>query len=187
MHACRAYLESKFGADADDSILLMAQTDWQRELLLCLDRIFEEMNANQANPLRMLALSTGLCADVLSHVQQGTGELADLTSWTAVWNMTGYIHQHYDQKLSLDDIAATGSVCRSRCCDLFTKYVGQTPNHYLIRFRIHKGCEMLRDTKRSICEIAIACGFQSASYFTYTFRKEMGLVPQQYRRQVLLH
>ncbi len=182
---CRTYLESKFGADADDCILLTAQSGWQREALLSLNRIFEEMNASPANPLRLLALATGLCADVLSHVRQGTGELADLTSWIAVWNMTGYIHQHYDQKLSLDDIAAAGSVCRSKCCELFARYVGQTPNNYLTRFRIHKGCEMLRETKRSICEIALACGFQSASYFTYTFRREMGSVPQAYRKQAV--
>jgi AraC family transcriptional regulator, melibiose operon regulatory protein len=183
MHACRSYLENKFGADAEDFILLTAQTDWQRELLLCLNHIYEEMNASQANPLRLLALSTSLCADMLAHVQQGAGELADLTTWIAVWNMTGYIRQHYEQKITLDEIAAAGSVCRSRCCDLFAKYVGQTPNNFLVRLRIHKGCQMLRETKRSICEIALACGFQSASYFTYTFRREMGMVPQEYRRQ----
>lgn len=183
MHVCRAYLESKFGADADDCLLLTDQTGWQREALQGVQRIYEQMNMTPADPLRLLALSTGLCADVLAHVQQGTGQLADLTSWLAVWNMTGYIHRHYEQKLSLDDIATAGSVCRSRCCELFGKYAGQTPNNYLVRFRLHKGGQMLRETNRSICEIALACGFQSASYFTYVFRKEMGCVPQEYRRQ----
>ncbi|MGG4407528.1 AraC family transcriptional regulator [Niallia taxi] len=37
---------------------------------------------------------------------------------------------------------------------------------------------MLKETKRSISEIAIACGFQSVSYFSYTFRRKMGYGPQ---------
>jgi AraC-like DNA-binding protein len=46
-----------------------------------------------------------------------------------------------------------------------------------------KSSEMLRETNRSICEIAIACGFQTPSYFSYAFRKEMGVVPQDYRKR----
>ncbi|WP_442913672.1 helix-turn-helix domain-containing protein [Lacrimispora sp.] len=56
-------------------------------------------------------------------------------------------------------------------------------NNYLFQYRIQKGREMLRETKRPICEIAIACGFQTASYFSYVFRKEMGIIPQDFRKQ----
>ncbi|AEI39724.1 AraC family transcriptional regulator [Paenibacillus mucilaginosus] len=37
---------------------------------------------------------------------------------------------------------------------------------------------MLHDTDRTISKIAISCRFQSASYFSYVFCKEMGIVPQ---------
>jgi len=58
--------------------------------------------------------------------------------------------------------------------------VGQTPNNYLFQYRIQKSREMLRETKRPICEIAFACGFQTASYFSYVFRKEMGIIPRTF-------
>ncbi|UKS27981.1 helix-turn-helix transcriptional regulator [Paenibacillus sp. HWE-109] len=70
---------------------------------------------------------------------------------------------------------------------MFNKYVGQTPNTYLTRYRIQKSCEMLKETKRSISEIALACGFQSSSYFTSIFRKQLGLVPQDYRKQIKIN
>jgi AraC family transcriptional regulator, melibiose operon regulatory protein len=183
MVPCKAYLESKFGANADDYIVLTAQNAWQQEALHCMSLIFDEMNG-ACNPLQLLSLAVSLCASMGAHIQQGSGHLADLSSSVAVWNMLGYIQRHYDQKITLDDIAAAGSVCRSRCCELFARFVGQAPNSYLMRYRIHKGCEMLRETNRSVCEIAIACGFQSPSYFTYTFRKETGSVPKEYRRQL---
>ncbi len=56
----------------------------------------------------------------------------------AIWKMTGFIQDHYDLKITLSDIAAAGSICRSRCCELFSKYIGQTPNTYLVRYRIQK-------------------------------------------------
>ncbi|WP_231507777.1 helix-turn-helix domain-containing protein [Bacillus sp. UNC41MFS5] len=102
------------------------------------------------------------------------------------WEMTGFIHHHYDHKITLDDIAAAGSICRSRCCELFSNHIGQTPNTYLVRYRIQKSCEMLLETNRSISEIAMVCGFQSASYFSYVFRKETGLTPQDYRKKAAL-
>ncbi|WP_274380015.1 helix-turn-helix domain-containing protein [Paenibacillus mucilaginosus] len=61
---------------------------------------------------------------------------------------------------------------------MFGSYIGQTPKSYLTRYRIQKSCEMLHDTDRTISKIAISCRFQSASYFSYVFCKEMGIVPQ---------
>ncbi|MGL5313035.1 MAG: helix-turn-helix domain-containing protein, partial [Peptostreptococcaceae bacterium] len=108
--------------------------------------------------------------------------LNDDKSWMAVWKMTEFVHGNYDQKITIEDIATYGAVCRSRCCELFGKYIGQTPNNYLKQFRIKKSCIMLSETNMSITEIALACGFQTASYFTYVFRKEMGVTPQDYRK-----
>ncbi|WP_445668136.1 helix-turn-helix domain-containing protein [Paenibacillus sp. FSL F4-0125] len=39
-------------------------------------------------------------------------------------------------------------------------------------------------TNRSISEIAMNCGFQSASYFSSIFRNKTGLTPQNYRKKV---
>ncbi len=182
----RTYWEEKFGANIDDFLLLTDQIAWQREVLISLREIYDEMhNCNTRNPLRLLSQAISLCACMGDHVQKKSGHLEDSHLWTNVWKMTGFIHQHYELKITLDDIAAAGTVCRSQCCKLFNKYVGQTPNTYLTRYRIQKSCEMLKETNRSICEIAMACGFQSASYFSSIFRKEIGLVPQDYRKQTL--
>ncbi|MEC0240073.1 AraC family transcriptional regulator [Paenibacillus dokdonensis] len=182
----RSYGEQKFGANMDDFLLLSDQIPWQRETLVSLKEIYEEMhNCNIHNPLRLLSQALSLCASIGEHLQQKPGHPDDVQLWTNVWKMTGYIHQHYEHKITLDDIAAAGTVCRSRCCILFNTYVGQTPNAYLTRYRIQKSCEMLKETNRSICEIAMACGFQSASYFSSIFRKQIGLVPQDYRKETL--
>jgi AraC-like DNA-binding protein len=182
----RSYWEDKFGASTGDCILLTGQTAVHREALLAVHEIYDVMHSDVTpNPLRLLSLAASLCAALGDQLQAKTSQPDNAQSWAYVWRMTGYIHQHYELKISLDDIAAAGAVCRSRCCKLFNQFMGQTPNTYLTRYRIQKSCEMLKETDRTICEIAIACGFQSASYFTSIFRKEMGLVPQDYRKQSL--
>ena len=59
----------------------------------------------------------------------------------------------------------------------------ETPNSYLKHYRIMKSCQLLKDTNRSISEIADSCGFQSVSYFFSVFRKSMGVSPAKYRKQ----
>jgi len=97
--------------------------------------------------------------------------------------MTGFIFQNYTEKITLDAIAAAGYVCRSKCCQLFSEYIGKTPNAYLTGYRIGKSCEMLKESNMTVVEVAMAYGFQSPSYFTHVFQKETGLTPKEYRKQ----
>lgn len=182
--AGKVYLDTKFGSVTDDFILLTPQSRWKQEALLLLNRIYDEMYSDTRNPLRLLSQAASLCACVGDHIQQVSRDPADNQAWVVIWKMTGFIHEHYDNKMTLNDIASAGAVCRSKCCALFGRYIGQTPNTYLMRYRMQKSFEMLRGTNRSITEIAITCGFHSASYFSYVFRRETGLIPQDYRKQI---
>lgn len=97
--------------------------------------------------------------------------------------MLEFIRTHYAEKLSVDAIAASGGVCRTKCWQIFRKYLGQTPNEYLNSFRLEKGMQLLKSTRMSISEIAEHCGFSSASYFTELFTRQKGCSPSQYRRK----
>ncbi|WP_419880600.1 AraC family transcriptional regulator [Peribacillus sp. B-H-3] len=185
-HRGKVYLEEKFGLDTEDYILLTPQSPWKNEVLISLNQIYNVMNSSSFNPLRLLSQAMSLCACVGDHIQKAPGHLNDDQLWMAVRKMTGFIHHQYEHKLSIDDIAASGSICRSRCCQLFSKFIGQSPNTYLNRYRIQKSSEMLLETNRSISEIAMVCGFQSPSYFSYVFRKETGITPQDYRKKATL-
>ncbi|MNO69133.1 HTH-type transcriptional regulator CdhR [compost metagenome] len=180
----KEYLHEKFGPNTDDFLFLTSEILWQREVLLSLNQIYDEMHNNERNLLRLLSQATSLCACIGDHVQQIPGNMNDEHSWMTIRKMTGYIHKHYDSKITIDEIAAAGSVCRSRCCELFKKHLALTANNYLIQYRVQKSCEMLLETNRPISEISIACGFQTPSYFSYVFRKQIGQIPQDFRKQM---
>ena len=95
--------------------------------------------------------------------------------------MLNFIHLNYPQRITLDQIAASGGVCKSKCCQLFKKYMGRSPNEYLNAYRMEKAAEMLRGTDTPITEISYACGFCGPSYFSSQFLKRKGCSPSEYR------
>ncbi|MFC5221960.1 AraC family transcriptional regulator [Bifidobacterium leontopitheci] len=101
----------------------------------------------------------------------------------AVLAMTGLIQRDFPRPLSLDDIASAGGMGRSRCCHLFRRFVGRTPNEYLIDRRLEEAKRMLDGTGMGVAEVARDCGFSSASYFISVFRRRFGMTPKEYRNQ----
>lgn len=98
-------------------------------------------------------------------------------------NMVSFIYQHYAEKISLNEIAASGNVSRSKCCLIFKHYLQQSPVDFLNTFRLKTSCNLLRDTEKSITEIAFSCGFNHLSYFSKQFIKNFGCTPREYRNQ----
>ncbi len=96
-------------------------------------------------------------------------------------NMVSFIYQHYAEQLSLNEIAASGNVSRSKCCHIFKHYLQQSPVDFLNTFRLKTSCSLLRNTEKSITEIAFSCGFNHLSYFSKLFIRNFGCTPREYR------
>ena len=98
-------------------------------------------------------------------------------------NMTSFIHEHFNSKIGLEDIAEAGQVSKSTCIRLFHKYTGKSPVDFLNNYRLQMSAEKLVTTSEQITEIAYDCGFGQPSYFNRLFLKEYNMTPNQYRKQ----
>lgn len=98
-------------------------------------------------------------------------------------NMTSFIHEYFNSKIGLEDIAEAGQVSKSTCIRLFHKYTGKSPIDFLNNYRLQMSAEKLVTTSEQITEIAYACGFGQPSYFNRLFLKEYNMTPNQYRKQ----
>lgn len=99
--------------------------------------------------------------------------------------MLTFIRTHYQERITIREIAQAGGVCRSKGCQIFRQYLQTTPNEYLNSFRLEMSAEMLLSTTRSITEIALECGFSSSSYFSQLFTARKGCPPTMYRQAPL--
>lgn len=98
-------------------------------------------------------------------------------------DMVSFLARSYPEKLTLDDIARSGNVSRSKCCRLFDRYIQQTPITFLNQYRLKASCRLLAYTKENITDIAGSCGFNHPSYYGKLFQEYYGCTPNQYRRK----
>ena len=92
------------------------------------------------------------------------------------------VDKRYAEKLTLDLLAAEVSVNKYHLLKQFKKYIGCTPNQYLINIRINEAKEMLIHTSMSVKEIAHHSGFEHVSHFINIFRKQEGATPLAFRQ-----
>ena len=97
--------------------------------------------------------------------------------------MLSYIQENCAEKLSLESIAASAGVSQRECLRCFQALLKTTPFEYLNDCRVRRAANMLTETTASITEIALSCGFGSASYFCRIFRRFMHASPSEYKRQ----
>lgn len=91
-----------------------------------------------------------------------------------------YIREHYQNKLSLDEIAGNVYADKYVLSREFKKTTGQTIVQYINSYR----CKKARDHITSGVTVANAarmCGFENMSFFTRTFYKYMGELPSKYK------
>ena len=98
-------------------------------------------------------------------------------------DMVSYIYSHYSESINLDEIAATGKVCRNKCCQIFRRYLNQSPIDFLNHYRLEVSCHLLNNTKLSIAEICTACGFNHQSYYSKIFLRTYSCSPRDFRKR----
>jgi len=89
---------------------------------------------------------------------------------------------HLDAPLSPVALAKKLGSSQRQLERLFQKYLGCTPSQYNQGLRMERARALLRQTDRSITEIAVTCGFSSASYFSTVYQRYFGCLPRNDRR-----
>ena len=99
-----------------------------------------------------------------------------------VEQIVDYLDRHYNEKISLDQIAQNMYLSPFYISRIFKNEVGDTPINYLINLRMEKARKLLLEKQDcSIQEIAQCVGYDDAYHFSKLFKKHYGNSPSQYR------
>lgn len=94
-----------------------------------------------------------------------------------------YIRQHFQQTMTVEEIAAHAGISRSYLTQLFATHLGYSTVEYIQAVRCDQAAYLLRTTRFAIVDIALEAGFNSRQHFARTFRRIYGKTPNAYRRE----
>lgn len=103
-------------------------------------------------------------------------------SGTEMKQMMSYIHEHYMESISVDEIAASAHVSKRACFRFFKDSLHMSPLDYIKSYRLQIATQLLIEGKISMTEIASRTGFGSSSYFSKVFREEKGYTPSEFKK-----
>jgi AraC-like DNA-binding protein len=94
-----------------------------------------------------------------------------------------FIYASLGDPVTLDEMARVACLSPNHFLRSFKQVFRQTPHQYLTAARLEKAKTLLTTTNRSVTDICMAVGFDSLGSFSWLFRKQMGLSPENYRKQ----
>lgn len=92
-----------------------------------------------------------------------------------------YIDRHYKERLTLDVLAEVARGNKYYLAHAFKQEYGISPINYMIDCRIREARRLLTETDLLLSQIASILGFSSPSYFSQSFRRTVGISPQEFR------
>jgi AraC-like DNA-binding protein len=92
-----------------------------------------------------------------------------------------HIEEHFAEPFSLAELARRAGLSPNHFCSAFRRHFAVAPIDHLIRLRLERARELLRDRSLSIAAVARAVGYADAHYFAKLCRRRLGCAPSALR------
>jgi AraC-like DNA-binding protein/CheY-like chemotaxis protein len=114
---------------------------------------------------------------------RSTSSITDKSICYKLKAVTCYINANIHKKLEIDELTKLTQWKRDYFIKIFSKYLQISPYQYILKRKIDKAKLLLEQTDIPINEIAFELGFNMYSNFCSTFKKNIELTPENYRKR----
>ncbi|MDJ0613554.1 MAG: GlxA family transcriptional regulator [Rhizobiaceae bacterium] len=94
------------------------------------------------------------------------------------------MERHLEQRLTIGQVAERVNISRRQLDRIFQQSVGKSPQAFYRDLRLTRASVLLAQTNMSVGEIALGCGFQTASHLGQHFKERFGATPGVYRKSI---
>mgnify|MGYP000837162962 CR=1 FL=1 len=120
--------------------------------------------------------------------EQGTdtlpGSMPDRNITRLLAEISQYMEDHLDEPLTIPALSRRACLSATTFKEGFRRLYGFPVHTWLRQRRMERATELLRDSSLSVLGIAQSVGYGSASQFSAAFRRQYGVPPAQYRKNV---
>jgi AraC family transcriptional regulator len=179
-------LEEVFGDDAAKARLRDASAFTDATLSFMVAQVRAELLRRHASPLFLQGIAQAIAIHLARNYAEAGHESRRGSSSLPGYKLrqiTDWMAEHVAEEFNLDRLAAQAGLSKFYFNRLFKSATGVSPSHYHITLRMDAAKRLLRETKKSVVEIALDVGYANPSHFAQLFRRETGLSPSDYRQQ----
>ena len=166
------------------SVELSPEESWQATILNTLENIYTlSQNRTELFELEVQRQLLGIWGELFRHWSDQAQTVSDPEKIQRMRVILAYLHQHYGEKITLEDVAKEVGLCKSECCRFFRRQMRQSLFDYLLDYRIGRSLPLLRESQATVAEVASQVGFSNPAYFSKVFRGRMKRSPREYRTE----
>lgn len=156
----------------------------------CNDILREQDNYEPGYELMMKSLVIKLLTIILKETYFSEG-LADHSVFSfesydkasIVSTVLTFIDENYMNNISLNKISRNMYLSPAYISKIFKEETGDSPINYLIKVRLSKAVELMKEGGRSIKSVAENVGYHDVYHFSKLFKKYYGCAPSKYRKE----
>ena len=100
----------------------------------------------------------------------------------ALVEIASLMEANLEEPLSAEELARLAGLSLRHVQRMFHEALGMTPTAYYLRLRLRRARELLMQSKMSITEVAVSCGFKSTCHFSKSYRSVFGCTPRSARQ-----
>ncbi len=141
----------------------------------------EIKQAEFAYQTRVNQLLDELLITIVRQLSQQQNQRRDFPQ--AFGQLEQMLRDSLDHPWTVEEMAAVVGLGSTAFTEKVKGYSGFSPLNYLINIRIAEAIRQLRQTSKSLTDIALDTGFYSSQHFSTTFKKLTGYTPGQYRKK----
>jgi len=117
------------------------------------------------------------------QLRRGNITTGSSSSDSRMYQMMQYIINHIHEEISLTDLASEMYVSASTLSRIFKKNTGVYFADYVMQLRVRSSLGLLVGSDQNLTQIAMNCGFSTSAAFNRSFKKVVGILPSEYRKE----
>lgn len=145
------------------------------------DLMLQIVNEGNESPIRLTGLAMVLLDMIVKHSQKRKQQERRPIRDFYIREAITYIESNYSKDITVEEIADRSGLNRSYFSRIFKETFGESPQKFLLKYRMIKASEMLKYTNLSIAEVASAVGYENQLHFSRAFKNIFGSSPSGFR------
>lgn len=167
---------------ADSDRVIETGTSLEFKRLFC--QMIRELQLRNENYEQMLVLLLRRLFILIQRQASGSPKIRNSFIENEMNLALNYFQEHYHMDISIEGYAASRGMSTSWFIRSFKAFTGVTPMHYILALRIANAQNLLAHTDYTVAEISRIVGYEDQLYFSRLFKKQNGVSPSQFRRQM---